>query len=239
MIEQRFHKLQQACAEFIQGKRSSLPLFDGGWLITHTHPSRLENALSLFPAESRPFFESDLHAFPSAFLKRILAKKILGELKNTPTSPPSSDDLVTSSPAIFEKTCFLLGLYDLVIDLQGMLDASIVKKVQQALTKEEILFMQNVIARHKPIRFEPIGLVQWDQKPATLRALLLMRGLHRLGLAVSSRPEILSYLELKLDPEQAALLLRFAQKQAPPSQISTLNEELEQSLRYAHEMDLR
>ena len=80
-----------------------------------------------------------------------------------------------------ESLLFYLGLYDLAAEQKMILDGSILRAIEKALTPEERLFM-------KEITPHSLGLMGIAKSPSQVRSLVLRRGIERLSYGLADAP---------------------------------------------------
>lgn len=126
---------------------------------------------------------SFLHPFFLAKLKSgILQKEDVIALEQLPVSPMNT--LLYLPKRNLVRLIDFLGIYDLAVDLRTVLDTTLLAKIHEALTKEELHFLQ--FCSKRPIKWMPpkLHLEGWDGNKESLHLLLHKRGLVRLAKSV-------------------------------------------------------
>lgn len=87
----------------------------------------------------------------------------------------------------------LLGIYDLAADLRQIVDRGLLQKIYNALSEDQLTFLQYCVKQ--PLKWLPpkIGLLNWDGTKKTLQHLLHTRGLKRLGKALHDENDSLKW----------------------------------------------
>lgn len=189
-------------------------------------------ALSLFSDESRLHLTHLLELeiavkkpspLISLFLSHFLKSKIEGgsekedilDLEHLPPSP--FNKLLDLSKPQLLHLIDLLGIYDLAAELRQIVDKTVLNKIYQALTKEQVNFLHYASAQ--PIKWIPekFKLNHWDGEKKILLSILHKRGIARLAKALKMESKsLLWHLCHKFDMGRGEFLMKlFAGKEDP------------------------
>lgn len=208
----------------------------GGWAVP-IHYSWFSEILEDYPNPVKPFFLAALTPEQSAglqkmlslegkqtilpllrpFLLQILRRAMLDvDLLPAQLLPPSAlNQLLALNRRQLLHLIDFLGLHDLAADLRQVVDKELLKKIHQALTADQLQFLQ--YCSKQPLKWVPpkIGLVAWDGSKQQLNRLLHHRGLIRLARAVVQEdPSFRWHLVHHLDTGRAKIIQKeFYKKQ--------------------------
>ena len=112
-----------------------------------------------------------------------------------------------------------LGLHDLSKELPQVLDKERLKNIYSFLTKAKRNYLKLCLKTKDKAPFPKIQLNRWDGDIEKLRKVLHIRGIMRLGLAISEEPQHFRWhLYHILDTGRAKVL----QKSIPPKKVPNL-----------------
>lgn len=229
-------------------------------LLKWTHSSWFAPLLRAMPEHEIPLF---LSAFPedkkqelcdlllcqkpttelSPLAKNFLQKKIIQSLlvKKPDLFPiealPASDllgllDLSSKGLHLLVK---FLGLFDLSSEMRLIIDKVRTKKIESALSKEELFFLSSLITKQYPSLFKPIGLQSWNGTEQELITLLHKRGMNRLSKALfPENKDFILYITLRMSCEEEALFTSLHKKLEPVKMTSVLVKQIEEVLIFFH-----
>ncbi|MDN3507046.1 MAG: hypothetical protein P0S96_07450 [Simkaniaceae bacterium] len=144
-------------------------------------------------------------------LENVLQGKELVPFAFLPASPLNS--LLTHTPTSFSKLIHFLGLHDLSYEMRQIIDTKELKKIFAALSKKEGEYLNTLVLHREPLVFERLFLKNWDGSKENLHKLLEERGASRLGHALYSASESLTwYITHSLDMHTGNLILKNIKK---------------------------
>lgn len=82
--------------------------------------------------------------------------------------------------------CRFLGMFDLYEELQKNIHAKLFKAIKEALSAEELKFLQSIDEKDNPVKLPKMHLGAWDKNKESLDKAIFDRGRMRLRGAVSS-----------------------------------------------------
>ncbi len=206
-------------------------------LFDHIHPSWYSSYLESLPEKDRSLFTSALETEShyrlsqplSVFLLNHLFQKTFSEVP-LPLSFMGEDPLAVLGRAPLgklKKLIRLLSLYDLLPEIKKVLQASLLKKIEEMLSQEECAYLQRIQGGRNPPLFGPMGLSNWDGNISKLEEVLFERGMKRLSIALSnSSPDLLWYIEHTLDRSEAKKFLSYLSSRADPRTVTLLSEQI-------------
>ena len=77
-------------------------------------------------------------------------------------------ELLTFSNEHLHSLIEFLGLHDLSVEIKQIIDTSLLKKIQAALTVEKDSYLKSLSQKKEPVLFKRLDLYKWDGKPETL-----------------------------------------------------------------------
>lgn len=167
----------------------------------------------------------------TSFLLRDLFTKIFSESAPLPFSFLPEE---TTSPFLeigcesFESLFFFCGLHDLAYELRHLINASIVRHLQKALSPTEWEFLQKARQTKHPLFLKNLHIAHWNGDQKLLREVLIDRGVYRFGKALSkTTPETLWYI---LHALPKPLAKKIERELIPLQESPLLNELIEQIL---------
>lgn len=196
--------------------------------------------LSSFPEKTRTLLkegldlEGDIYDMPDTlkeFTLRLFFEAAFGSIDvYTPFSLLGEDsllDLALASKKQLLLLCRYLGLYDLLHELKRVLQSSILKNLEKALTEDEITFLGAIQKERSLVHFMDIGLNHWDGNAAVLLDVLFKRGINRLAKALfSSSDALVWHISHALDKETAFALLDLRCDLKNPPMLMGLREQV-------------
>ncbi len=157
----------------------SLPL-----LKTVFSQDQKKGLLSQFPGLGG---SSEASLFTTNYLSQWLKKQVFPTnlllLENLPPSSLNALLLITKPTLI--SIIDLLGIHDLASDLRKILDKTLLNKIHESLTREQLLFLHYCMKQEIRFPSPPLPLAEWDGNAKKLNILLHQRGLVRLAYALS------------------------------------------------------
>ncbi|MEI6243281.1 MAG: hypothetical protein WCP39_07780 [Chlamydiota bacterium] len=185
----------------------------------------LEAILKIAPA-SFP-----LSIFGQNFLKNLLISSLVGDKKTLlqleylPTS--RCNDLLALSKTSWTRIIDYLGLYDLISSLSLIVETKLLKKIFNALTKEQKTFIQQKGTYREPFSFPLLPLETWDGEAKSLSILLHKRGLNRLAIAFSTQhKDLIWYLCHVLDIGRGTSIEKLCINKAPQTMSEHITEQI-------------
>lgn len=111
-------------------------------------------------------------------------------------------DLLNLSKDQLLQCCSLLGLVDLALDLRRVVETKTMQAVQNALTKEQTLYISKLARTPSSIDFGSMNLSSWNGATDTLQEMILQRGTNRFAKAIFGiNEQIIWYLE-RIQPQK-------------------------------------
>lgn len=133
-----------------------------------------------------------------------------------------------------------LGLYDLSTEMRLIIDKVRVKKMESALSKEQIFFLSSLLGKQDPQPFKPIGLQAWNGTSAEFLALLHKRGMNRFSKALyPENKDFISYITFRMPVEEANLFSSLHKKLEPSKILSYLVKQILEVLAFFEKNKLR
>ncbi len=158
-------------------------------------------------------------------LSQFVCKKLLHELRSHSVFPveclPESpfNLLLSWTNQELNLLCDLFGIYDIALEIRHIIDTQKLRKIYQALSEEQNLYLKKILQQKEPVRFSPMGLTLWDGNEEQLCQLIQKRGMSRLAKALcGSHPSFLWHLTHRFEVSRAAL---FSQFQTHPEPLET------------------
>ncbi|MCH9611117.1 MAG: hypothetical protein S4CHLAM81_15090 [Chlamydiales bacterium] len=168
------------------------------WFYPYLSTLPVESAAALFPLFSKSQQSglatmlkmepkrSELPPFSTYFLAEILQKEIQKEEVIPIEALPQGalNPLIKLKWSTLMQIIDTLGLFDLACDFRQIVDKSLQKRIQNALSKEMNHFLS--FATKQPIKWTSpkLNLQHWDGDAAKLQQLLHKRGLMRLAKGI-------------------------------------------------------
>lgn len=224
--QQRFQEMTSPKDALLKKEDSldlELSLLHPSWLAPYLR-TLTESEIRLFLSSLNPeqgehlqkillFTSSPVPLTPLAkkYLQKTLWKKVGGEEQLPLVCLPvfSLNRLLSLSDFFLNKLIFFLGLRDLAHEMRQIIETAKLKKIQTALSPDEIQFLKGAMLKKEPVAFKKISLSQWDGEKKSLRKILYGRGINRLSKALYGQNESLAwYLSHKMDIETAKQFLK-------------------------------
>lgn len=115
-----------------------------------------------------------------------------------------------------------LGLRDLSLEFKQIVKTDQLKELTRTLSKEQQIFLKEVMKKGETVKFPSLKLDQWDGTEAMLKKVLHQRGLNRLGKALfGCHPSLFWHLCHRLDVGRAHVLRKL---------MSQTNEDVQNAL---------
>jgi hypothetical protein len=93
-----------------------------------------------------------------------------------------------------------LGIYDLTEEVRHIIEKEKLKKLNVCLDQKQKTFLRICLHQREKVAAPPVNLKQWDGSQATLRKLVHVRGLLRLGKACCGQhPDLMWHISHHLD----------------------------------------
>jgi hypothetical protein len=206
------------------------------------HPIWVAEAIKIFPKEVQVLFlksfeerrakhledlptanaiPSKLSPFVANFFRFLLSQKLQEPLNKQLLPASSLNILLDLQRHHLLHLIGLLGLHDLAAELKQIVDRETLRKIFNALTQEQRLFLD--YASKQPIKWLPqkMGLKNWDGTKKQLNHLIHYRGLIRLSKGVFMEDTNFKwYLCHTLDPGRTAIIKKELARRQDPSLIS-------------------
>jgi len=206
-------------------------------LFANIHPDWYMPYLNSLSEKEQSLFLSALGKESSYSLSEPLSLFLLNylfyQLFQKPPLPPSflSDDrlfpLALASYKQLKKLFRLLSLFDLLPELKKVLEARLLKKIEEMLTEEECSYLDEIKPERTQVQFGPIDLHNWGGNVEKLEEVLLTRGMNRLAKALSlSSRDLIWYIEHALDPADAKKFNSFLSFDLSPRMAIILTEQV-------------
>jgi hypothetical protein len=130
--------------------------------------------------------------------------------------------LSLSKPELIELI-YYLGIYDLAQELRQIVDKSIIRNVNNALSIKKQRFLKICMHQKEKISVAKLGLMNWKGDGSQLTRVLHRRGLLRLGGALSGQhPDFIWYIVHRLDSGRGNILEKSYSKKEIPVASSAL-----------------
>lgn len=220
-------------------------------VLKEQHYSWIAGPLSTFPS---PLKELILRALPSG-IRELVAKLLQVSASKKPLSLPVRRHLLyllwekiglEQSPSLLllEPTDFdfllkkskkelvliaeFLGIQEIAESLRKTVDKKIVQKVLNALDESAKRYLLLCLSRSKKAHLtQKIALEKWDGSSESLRKLIILRGMKKLGIALSGQnPAFLKRLARKFDIGRGSLLKKNLHEKAIPTATDIFAEEV-------------
>ncbi len=199
------------------------------------HFSWFSDFLKSYPTQVRSFFFTVLTAeqqkgiqdippkplspFMRPYLLSLLRQSLQGPNIIPETILPSSplNLLLRLKRSDLVHLADFLGLHDLAADVRQIVDKALLQKIYQALTPQQVHFLQ--YASKQPVKWvsPKLGLLAWDGTKKQLNHLLHYRGLIRIGkVSYGEDPSFKWHLLHHFDTGRAKIIQKeYYQKQDP------------------------
>ncbi|MBA2728569.1 MAG: hypothetical protein H0U49_10415 [Parachlamydiaceae bacterium] len=116
-----------------------------------------------------------------------------------------------------------LGIYDLAQELRQIVDKSVIKNVNNALSVKKQRFLKICMHQKEKISVAKLGLINWQGDGPQLVRVLHRRGLLRLGGALSGQdPDFIWYIIHRLDSGRGNIVEKSYSKKEIPLTSSSL-----------------
>jgi len=133
-----------------------------------------------------------------------------------------------------------LGLYDLSTEMRLIIDKVRIKKMESALSKEQLFFLSSLLGKQDPQPFKPMGLQAWNGTNAEFLSLLHKRGMNRLSKGLyPENKDFISYITFRMPVEEAALFSSLHKKLEPSKMVSQLSKQILEVLAFFEKNKLR
>lgn len=156
------------------------------------------------------------------------------EMLPPPVSFLSEDPLLSlianQKRASFEQLIFFLGLFDLATEIKKIIYKKTLSLIEQALSKEETLFIMHLKKMEKIISIGDMGLSHYNGDKEGLRKVIRERGIFRFAKAVgNSSAGLLWYLLHALPKSTALEIQRFISPIKDPKVETKLKKQIIQT----------
>lgn len=129
--------------------------------------------------------------------------------KNLVPRHPLKELLALSKNELF-LTFDYLGLHDLAVDLQKVVETKKIQALKKALSENQSKYIEDIVKHGEPIAFKRLELEFWDGDLDTLHTMVHTRGINRISKALyGCPPSLLWHIRHSLDTGRARLLDRF------------------------------
>ncbi|MBM3201676.1 MAG: hypothetical protein FJZ56_04630 [Chlamydiae bacterium] len=143
------------------------------------------------------------------------------------------DFLFQISSEMLLKMCRFLGLYDVSLEMKKIIHSHQIKKIEEAFTKDEILFLQQCKKEKNLVSFIEIGLWNWDGDKKLLEEIILVRGMNRMAKALSEACDtFMWYLCHKMPKNEGMKLMQFHKPLQDKKIIESLIQQVESTYVY-------
>jgi len=183
--------------------------------------------ISSFPKENAEILSSltaaPLVKEPSPAIQHFLFSLLFDKLNYSSVKPSAFLAESTLTPLLsLTKTQLIelidyLGIYDLAQELRQIVNKSIIKNVNNALSVKKQRFLKICMHQKEKISVAKLGLINWKGDASQLSRVLHRRGLLRLGGALSGQqPEFTWYIVHRLDSGRGHILENsYSKKEIP------------------------
>jgi len=118
--------------------------------------------------------------------------------------------LLTLTKSHLQTLANYLGLHDLAIEIQFIIKARQIHKIQKALSKPQREYLRTLLKKKEPISFTHLNLKSWSGNATVLKSILHHRGFNRLAKALfGCHPSLLWHLCHTLDTGRSKIVRRF------------------------------
>lgn len=227
-------------------------------LFKNVHYSWLKSVIESYPKELQTILLACLPELPRTKLKRIL--KITSLEKNIPESlknfllnemytkvdssdvlpleclPPNEFSVIATwrKDQIIELIDFL-GLFDLSEEIRRIIDKAFLKKLYDCLNQKQKNFLRICLHQKEKISSSKLGLEQWDGDCDKLGEILHLRGIVRLGKALSGQhPDFFWHISHALDKGRGELLLKQYSTEPTAKVTEALSQQLIELIDFLH-----
>ncbi len=151
------------------------------------------------------------------FISFHLLQSLLGE-ENTLIPKEYLPDSELNILALLKKKNLVLltnylSLYDLAAELRQIVETKILKKIYSLLSEDQKNFIKTIMLQKEELQLPRLRLDRRELKQESLRSMLHMRGLTRLGIALSQEhPDLLWYVVHTLDIGRGTALIHASKK---------------------------
>ena len=172
----------------------------------------------------------DLSKTAQVFFQQKMADFLLQTSDVLPLAalPPSSLNVLLELTS--EELRFLielLGLHDLAVELNQIIDNHKLKKIHALFSKEKEAFLKMLAHKKEPIIFKRMEISRWDGKADSLLTSLFQRGLNRLAKALYPEDtDFIWYIKHRMDIETAHMFHSLYKKLENPKAYSFLSKQV-------------
>ena len=127
----------------------------------------------------------------------------------------------------------LLGIYDLTDETRTILDNKQIKAIYKCLTPTQRKFSNYCLHQREKIASSRLNLSNWNGDSDELQRRIHLRGIARLGKALSGQDEqLIWYIVHTLDTGRGHLLQKNIEKEAVPKVTPALSQQVLQTLNH-------
>ncbi len=145
-----------------------------------------------------------LSAFAKSSLWNLLKPKNFEILPLQAVKKQSLGFLLDLSKELMNELIINLGLHDLALELSKVVEKKEIDALKNALTLSQMLHLQKIKKRQKPINFGSLNLAKWDKSPNSLQKVLKQRGANRLAKALFGMDKhLMWYLSRRMNKTQS------------------------------------
>ncbi len=206
---------------FLSGQsKKLLPIFIAS--LPEEHASKLSKsfqitAIEKIPAPMKQFLLKQINA--AVFDPNVLLPPYL------PESPLNA--LVRYSKPELLTLIDYFGLYDLAESIRQIVDKRYIKQLYSCFTPKKQEFLRQAMHQRERLVATNINLEQWKGDCLELKQTVHLRGLLRLGIALSGQhPDFIWLVCHILDTGRAAILSECLKKEESPEIVQALNHQL-------------
>lgn len=131
--------------------------------------------------------QSELSAIMKEFSQGYLMKELLQgisylSLELLPDHPLNR--LLQLSSKDLNELIFTVGLHDLAIDMKKLIQSSLFKHIQEALSPQEYLYLRKLQNKAENIQLSSLYIDKWNGETDALRRLIFLCGINRVAKAL-------------------------------------------------------
>lgn len=141
--------------------------------------------------------------------------------------------LLSLSVQEYEWLIECLAMHDLASEIRQIIDTAKLKKIYNALSKEELQYLKTLMQHKEPITFKRISLEHWDGQPQTLRSILHQRGINRFAKALyGQHASLIWHVSHHMEMSMAMSLLHLCTKLEHPRAAAILSTQVLDAMTY-------
>lgn len=121
----------------------------------------------------------------------------------------------------------LLAMHDLAAEIPQIISTQKLKLIDNALTKEQSIYLKKLLIQKEPVIFKKIGISEWNADLEVLKNALIQRGMNRLAKAIYPiHTSFTWYISHRLEMEKGKLLTKLSTATTAPQAADLLKDQI-------------